>query len=291
MTTQTPLAVGSNWLALAHSLTPDNFEAVVREDAKRMRDAGFDALELPLPHVESWMHTWSASQWADVAGWIHDEHLRVASVHGPTLLPLDRPLEEAIERLIRYIEPCCALGAPVLVVHPTPHSHPHVCTITPELLNRDTAVATAVSEAIGDRPLTLAIENLPTYGLRYLHELMSRLDQPNIGVCFDTGHWSLRPEGELESAFVALEDRIAWLHLTDNHGLCDEHLPPGEGLFPWIRFFKILPDRLLAQPLLIELGAPVLFNDADAAAKSLAIHQAAGPIARTTVEACIVSRN
>jgi sugar phosphate isomerase/epimerase len=40
-----------------------------------------------------------------------------------------------------------------------------------------------------------------------------------------------------------LGDRIGQIHVHDNNGLLDEHLPVGEGNFPFQIFFSMIRER------------------------------------------------
>jgi len=78
----------------------------------------------------------------------------------------------------------------------------------------------------------------------------TRLD---LKVCFDTGHAHLA--GGVHSAFVTLRDRIAAVHLHDNHHEKDEHLLPFEGEIDWaeaMRDFRSLDAQV---PVLFEVSS------------------------------------
>lgn len=258
------LSIGTNWFAYAAELTADNLEQAVLASCRSAADAGFEAVELPLPLAEHLMDELDEPWWADLGGRVRELGVMPHSVHGPNWPDLEADRQATARWLERYARYSVALGARVMVAHPTRHSHPHVCAHVPKLLERDADLARHLSDCVGDS-LVLAIENLPTYGLRYLAALMDRLhDCSNVGVCFDTGHWHLRPEYSLEHAIGLLAERIEHLHLSDNHGLCDEHRPPGEGTFDWRTFLRCLPGRLFDQPWMVELSTPVLAADPSA---------------------------
>jgi sugar phosphate isomerase/epimerase len=74
---------------------------------------------------------------------------------------------------------------------------------------------------------------------------------------FDVGHANLADgaaEERLEKAFVPLREQVVSLHLHDNHGEKDEHLPPYEGSIDWsaaIPLLKSAPQTEL--PVVLEL--------------------------------------
>jgi sugar phosphate isomerase/epimerase len=267
------LAASANWFAYTTKITPENAMDIIVQDAKDLHAAGFRAIELPIPLMGSCLKELGAPFWKQVRNALLEIGLTPSSVHGPNWPALDTPLDATLENLTLYAHACTALGAHALVAHPTYHSHPHVCSVTPQLLQRDTTLARHLSQVLSDGPTKLAIENLPTYGLSYLHALLARLDNlPNVGACFDTGHFHLRPEGDLTHVVTRLNPRITHLHLTDNHGLCDEHLAPGQGTVDWKSFFQALDPAWRSRPLLVELGAPSLYTHTDAAALSRPYH-------------------
>lgn len=65
----------------------------------------------------------------------------------------------------------------------------------------------------------------------------------NICFCFDTGHFNAFSRSDLDAWMDVLGSRIGQVHLHDNHGGADEHLPVGEGTFPFQRFFQLLEER------------------------------------------------
>jgi sugar phosphate isomerase/epimerase len=56
----------------------------------------------------------------------------------------------------------------------------------------------------------------------------------DVGLVLDVGHANLI--GQVESFFVKLPDRIAYIHAHDNHGKTDEHLGIGYGNIDWKAF-------------------------------------------------------
>jgi sugar phosphate isomerase/epimerase len=79
----------------------------------------------------------------------------------------------------------------------------------------------------------IALENVYEKDPRLLKELLCSLRSPHICFCFDTGHFNAFAESPLEDWISRLGPLTGQLHLHDNHGITDEHLPPGEGNFPF----------------------------------------------------------
>jgi sugar phosphate isomerase/epimerase len=60
----------------------------------------------------------------------------------------------------------------------------------------------------------------------------------NVGICLDLGHAHI--SGGIAEAIGTLGNRIATLHVHDNHGIKDEHLWPGDGTIDWPATMKAL---------------------------------------------------
>ena len=73
-----------------------------------------------------------------------------------------------------------------------------------------------------------------------------------VGFCFDTGHFNAFAGVPLEVWMDRLGHRLIEIHLHDNKGVLDEHLPVGEGTFPFVKLFSILRERKLTPILTVE---------------------------------------
>jgi sugar phosphate isomerase/epimerase len=73
--------------------------------------------------------------------------------------------------------------------------------------------------------------------------LFPRFKKEDLFFCFDTGHFNLFSTLPLEGWLMPLKDRIMEMHLHDNHGASDEHLPVGRGTFPFRELKPFLKQR------------------------------------------------
>ena len=80
------------------------------------------------------------------------------------------------------------------------------------------------------------VENMG-YAFNTPQELAPLLDAaPNVRFHLDVGHANIRPQGQpprLPALLGAFGDRIAHVHVHDNKGRYDEHLPLGVGSVDW----------------------------------------------------------
>jgi len=129
--------------------------------------------------------------------------------------------------------------------------------------------------------VTLCVENtLSEMGSPdYLRAFVDETRLGGVRFNFDIGHAHLAEfpeEPSLEKSFAPMKKLISSVHLHDNHGEKDEHLPPYEGSIHWpdaIKLLKSAPQNGL--PLVLELkeksghDAPTMNEQLVAARKSL----------------------
>jgi sugar phosphate isomerase/epimerase len=88
-----------------------------------------------------------------------------------------------------------------------------------------------LAEAGQDVPIML--ENVFEYEPSSFIALFDRFNNPNLRFCFDTGHFNLFSTVDLDGWLGPLGGRLKEMHLHDNHGTSDDHLPIGRGTFPF----------------------------------------------------------
>ena len=88
------------------------------------------------------------------------------------------------------------------------------------------------TELAEEYDLMLCIENSFDLDPEPLRVLMEKMNHPKIRVCLDIGHAN-HSRAPLEQWFEELGEYIEYLHLSDNRGQFDDHLPMGEGNVDW----------------------------------------------------------
>lgn len=101
--------------------------------------------------------------------------------------------------------------------------------------------------------LMICVENSQDVDPTPLCNLMERAEDNRVCVCLDIGHANYA-NAPIEEWFDRLGDKIAYLHLSDNEGKFDDHLPLGDGTADWK-----LTDTLWRQldretPITLEVG-------------------------------------
>ncbi|MFB3885185.1 MAG: sugar phosphate isomerase/epimerase family protein [Thermodesulfobacteriota bacterium] len=98
----------------------------------------------------------------------------------------------------------------------------------------------------------LSIENVFEETPDSLATLFREIDSPSFRFCFDTGHQHLFSKPPLSTWFETLGEYLSEVHLHDNHGERDEHLPVGEGGFDFEQFFNLMSQYQLKPIYTIE---------------------------------------
>lgn len=200
----------------------------------------------------------------DVALWLGDHQMTLHSLHAPLTADAARGREggvpvstaylekrrriDSMDELKRVLEMAERLRFDYLVLHLGLADEEY------DLSKFDAAFSTLEHLKIfaKERGVQLLLENTPN-ALSTPERLVefiqyTRLD---LKICFDAGHAHLA--GGFHAAFEVLKDRIATVHLHDNHGDKDEHLVPYEGAINWFEAARDLKSLDQSVPLIFEL--------------------------------------
>ncbi len=88
----------------------------------------------------------------------------------------------------------------------------------------------------------LALENIFEERPDTLRDLVLEIGSPNLRVCLDAGHINLYSAVEMKEWFTSLGPYIAELHIHDNFGVIDDHLPVGDGEIDFPLFFRLVGE-------------------------------------------------
>lgn len=94
----------------------------------------------------------------------------------------------------------------------------------------------------GDR-LPVMLENVFEEEPLSFIELFKYMSPKKMYFCFDSGHFNLFTKVSLEAWLSTLGNYVKEMHLHDNHGTRDDHLPIGQGIFPFRELKGFLKAR------------------------------------------------
>lgn len=140
------------------------------------------------------------------------------------------PLVQAVteQRLVQALQAAARLEAHLMVIHPGydrwryPRLAPAWCTNASAALERLVPLAERYD-------CRLALENIYEETPESLLTVVDRLNSPWLGHCFDIGHWQIFGKIPQEDWLNVILPRLIHLHLHDNRGVNDDHLPIGDG--------------------------------------------------------------
>jgi sugar phosphate isomerase/epimerase len=229
----------------------------------------------------------------EIARALADHQVSLASLHAPTSRDLSatresgQPLSICEVERIRRIEAMDELRRAIDVADDLPFArmifHMGGSRETHDLRKRDAAFSTLEHLMLHARHagVTICIENTTSEmgDPAYLRAFVDETRLTGLRFNFDIGHANLADgpaEERIETSFAPLRELVAGVHLHDNHGEKDEHLPPHDGSIDWpaaIKMLKTTPKANL--PLVLELKekigpeAPSAVEQLDTARKSM----------------------
>lgn len=103
------------------------------------------------------------------------------------------------------------------------------------------------------RGVTILLENTPDDlgAPASLQQFIRETHLHDLRLCFDAGHAHM--DGALEAGFEAMRERVAMVHVHDNHGEKDEHLLPNEGTVNWDAAIEAIAGLAEPVPMVLEL--------------------------------------
>jgi sugar phosphate isomerase/epimerase len=251
----------STYLSVSRKLTPEFLAHVA--------DNGFSAVEVFCSRAH--FDYASKQEIQQLAGILSRFRLQLASLHSPTSKDASAMRESGIplsvcevER-VRRIEAMDEFKRAIDVAEELPYSrmvlHMGGSRETADPRKRDAAFSTLEHLVLHAKHVgvTLCVENTTSElgQPEYLRAFVDETRLTGLRCNFDVGHAFLRDGAEaerIEKAFGPMRDLVASVHLHDNHGEKDEHLPPYEGSIDWKNALVVLksaPERNL--PITLEL--------------------------------------
>lgn len=104
------------------------------------------------------------------------------------------------------------------------------------------------------RNLPIYLENMFDESPEPLVRLLDALDSPWMRLCLDPAHALLHSPLTPEAWIEAFTPRLAHVHLSDCHGIFDDHLPVGHGVVKWEAILRDLVRREIRATYALETG-------------------------------------
>ncbi len=251
----------STYLFVSRKLTPELLGQIA--------GAGFQGVEIfcTRSHFEYSMKP-EIHAMADA---LEAHRLQLVSLHGPTSRDVSAMRESGmplsiceVER-VRRIEAMDELKRVIDVADDLPYArlilHMGGARETADPRKRDAAFSTLEHLILHAHHagVTVCIENTTSEmgDPSYLRAFVDETRLTGLRFNFDIGHAYLsdfQEDERIEKSFAPLRDLVSSVHLHDNHGEKDEHLPPYDGTIDWPAAIKVLKSAPPGSvPLVLEL--------------------------------------
>jgi sugar phosphate isomerase/epimerase len=228
---------------------------------------------------------WSGSKAAPQLCALAERHKLAPQYHGPYEAPFDlsrdggklRPPQAIAAMISTVLDRAERLNSELVTLHLG--SCPPGVGRAEALGNAVAGIGLAVPE-LERRRMRLALENHPKAIITDslgdhpadFDRLMAELRSPRIGRTLDIGHAHIN--NHLEEFLRQPFDRVFNIHMHDNLGAEDQHLPVGEGTIPWGVILPRIAKEGYRGPLTFEFFAqPAVYQ------RAMTIVRAANPSA------------
>lgn len=186
----------------------------------------------------------------DLPGIIRQADIAIDNIHVPfadcnDLWSQSRATRQnIIHQHLTWLDDCVRHQIPKMVMHVSQGPDP------PRPNKSGVESVARILQAAEDKDIIIAVEN--TQWPDYLDLVLSEINSPHLGFCYDSSHdflWSKHPT-EILAKYAG---RLVTTHLSDNDGVEDRHWPPGQGNISWAGFANAFPQESYAGPLMLEV--------------------------------------
>lgn len=217
------------------------------------------ALELCLDghHLDNWLYSPVKDQLKE----IKTGYTPPLSLHGPRHgfdpASRDRAIRELAWRRTIFLFDVAAYMAPDLLVFHSSYNPLPYGNETEQWVDSTAAFWRRALKFLPDENVKVMIENIYDENPEPLAEMLRRVNHPRIGFCLDIGHFNLFSKNiGIEEYLAPFEGLPLHMHLHDNSGEKDEHLPPGQGTIDYAPLIACLKKRQLPWTLTAECKNP-----------------------------------
>jgi sugar phosphate isomerase/epimerase len=211
----------------------------LEEELRRIAAAGFDFVDLTLEPPRAWPAN------GERIGALLTELGLAAVGHTAYFLPIASPfpeLQAQARRLVHSaLDTFAAAGIRLVNLHPDPMTR---LFPPPEVSLHNARAIAVLADDAAERGVTLMIENLG-HSFSRVEDLEPIFEAaPRVAFHLDVGHANIGlgrgEENRSASLLEVFGSRLAHVHVSDNFGLDDLHLPLGAGNVDWPAAVRLL---------------------------------------------------
>ena len=184
---------------------------------------------------------------------LHDRHLSI-TLHGPFIDLSAGSTDPAIKAVTRsrfeQLLKLVPVFRPGTVVCHAGYDWKRYGYFKEEWIESSLEIWAWLADSLIKQGSRLMLENVYEDNPEDIRIIIERLQSQKVGFCLDAGHLFAFGQGELKKWLEELGPYIGQLHLHDNHGRNDEHLPLGNGKIDFNLLFAYLISNDLPRPLI-----------------------------------------
>lgn len=177
-----------------------------------------------------------------------------------------------VDRIKQSIDFSSSIKSNLITVHPGYFNIPEHEKLWKKLKQKFHETLTECNEFAKERGVKIGLENIqvPYFFYSNFEELASfTQNRENIYITLDIGHNYLlkkknqvkNPEKEISKEIKEFKKSISHIHLHDNHGNRDEHLPPGDGEINFDPIIETLVEIGYENNIVVEVHAKENFEE------------------------------
>ena len=220
-----------------------------KADLRSIADAGFS-------HVH-WCHQWDTDfiysdvEITQIKTWLKEYNLKVCDLHASDGKEKCWYSEKEYERLAgvelvkNRINMVSQLGSNVIIMH--------TGVKYSDALRKSLNEIESYAKFHGVR---IACENSTKVYFDVISQIFADYSTDYIGLCYDSGHGNLDKSARGLNDLEKFKDRLLSVHLHDNDGEGDQHLPPFYGNINWNKLIDIISDSAYNKMISMEVSQP-----------------------------------
>lgn len=218
----------------------------VTEELADIGGLGFDYLELTMDPPQA-HHSTLRQQLPEIIGALNTRHMSVIC-HLPTFVSTadltDSIRQASLQEMLHSLEVAAELGARKVVLHPGHIGGMGSYVIETALAHANRSLVAVIerAQALG---LCVCLENMFPRCRAFVEpddfvDIMQRF--PDLKLTLDTGHANIgaRSGRRILEFIEKFGYRIGHLHLSDNFGERDDHLPLGSGAIDFVKIVRAI---------------------------------------------------
>ena len=210
------------------------------DGARRMAEHGYTHLDFQIVNTDTEYYTMSESdlvlKMREMRDILEQNGITVHQIHGPWRAPRDSTEEDRRERfdkMSRALLIAKLLGARYMAIHPLMPFGADSPDNPEELYEINRRYFTDLARVADSLGVVVCLENLPFRSFplspsRRVYDFVKEIGMPSLKMCLDVGHSHIMGESIADTVrYIA--DELCILHIHDNDGTNDIHLPPYDG--------------------------------------------------------------